>query len=359
MDPEAGQIKPVLFDAFPALQARVPHLPLGRFPTPIERACGILPPAAELWVMREDRCGAKYGGNKVRKLEFLLGAARESGAKRLVTLGGYGSHHVLATAIYGAANGFRVDAVVFPQPITPHVLQTIRAAAAANCHYHAAAGYPGIVPRVLALRMRRDSFWVAPGGSSPLGTLGWVSAGLELAAQIKAGQCPTPDAIYVALGSSGTAAGLLLGLRLASVQSRIIGVRVVDAIVCNRFALLHLARQTARYIAARIGRPVKFDPGEVTVDSRFFGGAYGRATTEGERALAAANTAGIRLETTYTGKTFAAVLADAQAGRLDGKRALFVDTFNSVDLSGLSGAGEGRELPPRLSRLFGALAAHT
>lgn len=307
--------------------------------------------------MREDECGDRYGGNKVRKLEFLIGAALEAGAKRLVTLGGYGSHHVLATAIYGAAVGLRVDAVVFPQPITPHVLETIRAAAGANCHYHAAAGYSGIVPPVIALRMRRDSFWVPPGGSSPLGTLGWVSAGIELAGQIQHKQIPVPNVIYVALGSCGTAAGLLLGLRLAGIRSEIIGVRVVDAIVCNRFATLRLAHKTARFIESRIGQPLHFEPGEFRVDSRFFGGAYGRATTAGERAVATAAAAGIQLETTYTGKTFAAILADAEAGRWAGRRALFVNTFSSVDLRGLLGAGERAVLPGRLARLGKGLEA--
>src|SRR4051794_3427357 len=115
-----------LFDALPALAANTPHDPLGRFPTRLHRLDGVVPPAVELWVKRDDEGGAAYGGNKVRKLEFLVAEARARGKGRLVTIGGFGSHHVLATGVYGRAAGLAVDAVVFPQPLTPHVLETVR-----------------------------------------------------------------------------------------------------------------------------------------------------------------------------------------------------------------------------------------
>src|SRR5690349_19914045 len=107
--PPAGQ--PALFRAFPALAGRVPWLPLGRFPTPVGRLEVLVPPSVELWIKHYDQSGTTYGGNKVRKLEFLLGDAKTRGARRLVTLGAIGSHHVLATAIYGRQAGFAVDAV--------------------------------------------------------------------------------------------------------------------------------------------------------------------------------------------------------------------------------------------------------
>ena len=93
----------------------LPFAPLGHFPTRIHRVDGALSSAVELWVKRDDESGVRYGGNKVSKLEFLIGEARARGAERLVTMGGFGSHHVLATAIYGQAAGMGVDAIVFPQ----------------------------------------------------------------------------------------------------------------------------------------------------------------------------------------------------------------------------------------------------
>ena len=350
-----------LFSAFPALADRVPFSPLGRFPTRVHRLSGVLPPAVDLWVKRDDESGTAYGGNKVRKLEFLVADAVARKKSRLITMGGFGSHHVLATAVYGRAAGLEVDAVVFPQPITEHVKETVLAAASTGLTYHPVAGIPSVGPRVLALRARRGSVWIAAGGSSPVGSLGYVAAGLELAAQIAAGECPIPDVIYVALGSCGTAAGLLVGLRAAGITSRLVAVQVVDRVVCNRGATLRLAARTRRLIEKKLEKRLPIESGasgkpgigDFIVDPRFFGGAYGLATDEATSAVAAAAASGLPLETTYTGKTFAALLADAQAGLLDGKRVLFFDTYSSVDLAPLLAAAPAPALlPPRLAKLF-------
>src|SRR4051812_10755020 len=89
-------------------------------PTAVDRV------ADDLWVKREDRAGTVYGGNKVRKLEYLLGRVAETGGD-VLTLGAVGSHHLLATALYGSRAGIRVHGVVFPQPDSPHARETARA----------------------------------------------------------------------------------------------------------------------------------------------------------------------------------------------------------------------------------------
>ncbi len=339
-----------LFDALPSLRGKLPHLPLGRFPTRVERIEGVAP--CELWVKRDDDCATAYGGNKVRKLEFLLADARARGKTRLVTVGGWVSHHVLATAIYGAAHGFAVEAVLFPQPVTERVRANLLALAATGARLRAAASYAGVPLKVVRARLGGDAAWIAPGGSSPVGTLGWASAGLEIAAQVRGGALPAPDVVYAALGSCGTVAGLWLGLRMAGMPARVVGVRVVDRVVTNRRAVVKLADATARLIARHAPLP-SLAEAELVVDHRFFGGGYGHSTAEAEAAIAAAAKAGIALEPTYTGKAFAALLADARAGLLDGKRVLFVDTYNSVDVSTLIQRSPGPSaLPPRLRELF-------
>jgi len=344
-----------LFDALPSLSGRLPHLPLGRFPTRVHRLDGVLPASVELWLKRDDESGAPYGGNKVRKLEFLLGEARARGRRRLVTVGGYGSHHVLATALYGAACGFSVDAVLFPQPVTDRVRENLLALAATGARLFPASSYAGVPLKVVRSRLGRGAHWIAPGGSSPVGTLGWVSAGFELAAQVRAGALPAPDVVYAALGSCGTVAGLWLGLRMARLATRVVGVRVVDRLVAHRRAAIKLAARTERLIA-RFAEPPPLAEVALDVDHRFFGPGYGHSTDEAEQAIAAAAPA-VRLDPTYTGKAFAALLADARAGLLDGKRALFVDTYNSVDLSALIARSPGPpSLPPLLRRLFDATA---
>lgn len=350
--------QPALFRAFPELATRIPWLPLGRFPTRVQRVTGLLPPSVELWIKRDDESGVAYGGNKVRKLEFLLADARARGRRRLATMGGIGSHHVLATAVYGRQEGFAVDAVVFPQPVNAHVREQMLADVAAGARLHPTRGYLGVP--LAAARLRRGAAWIAPGGSSPVGTLGYVSGALELLEQVARGELPPPDVIYVALGSCGTAAGLLLGLggarSLARIDAELVGVRVVDRLVSNARVTRGLAHRTAALLAARGTdwfnqcRLARF-----RVEHGFFGGAYGRATPAADAAVARAAAVGLQLEPTYTGKAMAALLADADAGRLDGRRVLFMHTYNGVDLAPLIASGPGVEgLPAALRRHFAA-----
>jgi 1-aminocyclopropane-1-carboxylate deaminase/D-cysteine desulfhydrase-like pyridoxal-dependent ACC family enzyme len=354
---------PALFRAFPALATTVPWVPLGRFPTRVERVHDLVPPSVELWVKRDDESGAIYGGNKVRKLEFLLGEARARGATRLVTLGAIGSHHVLATAVYGRAAGFAVEAIVFPQPLTDHVREQLLADLAAGATLLPTRGYLGVPWASWRRRRRAGTAWVPAGGSSPVGTLGYVSAGLELLEQIASGELPRPDVVYVALGSCGTAAGLLVGLAgapsLPRLDGAVVAVRVVDRVVSNAGVTRRLAARSAALLAARGEK--WFDqsrPLALRVDHRFFGGAYGRSTPASEAAVARAAAVGLRLEPTYTGKAMAALLADAESGALDGKRVLYLHSYNSVDLAPLLAGGPGPDaLPPSLRRHFVAGAA--
>ena len=357
-DHDSGAGEPALFRAFPALAARVPWMALGRFPTAVERVEGLLPPSVELYVKRDDRSGSVYGGNKVRKLEFLLAEARAAGAERLVTLGGIGSHHVLATAIYGRQAGFAVDAVVFPQPVTDHVRAQLLADVAAGARLWPTTGYLGVPWTLWRRRRQAGAAFIAPGGSSPLGTLGYVSAGLELLEQIARGELPPPDVIYLALGSCGTAAGLLVGLggapALPALDAVVVGVRVVDRLVSSARITRRLAARSARLLAARGADWFNHcRPARLRVDQRFFGGAYGRATPAADEAVARAASAQLQLDPTYTGKAMAALLADAGAGLLDGKRVLFVHTYSSADLAPLLAAGPGpSSLPSALRRHF-------
>ena len=113
------------------LQARfgplnLPYVSLGCFPTPVERSEALSRElGCDLWVKRDDRSGALYGGNKVRKLELLLADAKRRGCARVATLCAYGSHHALATATYGAHLGLEVELFLYPQPLTPHVLDDL------------------------------------------------------------------------------------------------------------------------------------------------------------------------------------------------------------------------------------------
>jgi len=317
-----------LFHAFPALAPRLCRVPLGEFPTPVERL-----PALDVWVKRDDRSGAPYGGNKVRKLEFLLADAIARGARRIVTLCAFGSHHLLATTIYGRRAGLEVCGLVWPQPSTEHARDTLLLSAGAGACLHPARNL-AVLPFAMAglgLRHRADRrVFIPPGGSSPLGALGYVAAALELAEQVRAGALPPPDAIYVPFGSGGTAAGLAVGLRLAKLENaRIFAVRVFDRLFTHAHGLAWLANRTAALIRGAGGPDAgHFRARDFEVVHDQFGGAYGRETPAARAALAAAASCGLTLETTYTAKAFAAVLARPKgSGRI-----LFWNTFSSAPL---------------------------
>jgi 1-aminocyclopropane-1-carboxylate deaminase/D-cysteine desulfhydrase-like pyridoxal-dependent ACC family enzyme len=358
---------PALFAAYPALAKTVPWLSLGQFPTRVHRVDGLAPAGVELWVKRDDESGAEYGGNKVRKLEFLLADARARGAKRLCTLGGIGSHHVLATALYGKRAGFDVEAVVFPQPMTEHVREQLLVDLAVGAELVPTRGYAGVPLRVWQRRAQPGTQWIAAGGSSPVGTLGYVSGGLELVQQIARGELPRPDVVYVALGSCGTAAGLVIGLSELGGEVELVAVRVTDRLVANARKTRRLMDRTLTLLRADLalaGGPARLGLARdanrwarprLRVEHGYFGGAYGRETDAAAAAVRDAAAAGLRLETTYTGKTMAALLADARAGRLDGKRVLYWHTYSGADLSPLVRAAPPPEKwPAQLRRYLGA-----
>jgi 1-aminocyclopropane-1-carboxylate deaminase/D-cysteine desulfhydrase-like pyridoxal-dependent ACC family enzyme len=353
--------EPLLFQCFPALGSRVPWLPLREAPTPVEPlplgehlgpACSA---PAEIWVKRDDLTSSRYGGNKVRKLEYLLAAALEQRRPAAVTSGAYGSNHVLATAIHGGALGLRIEGVLYPQPVTPRVCDQLDLMLRAGACLHAASTYLKIPHAMTAAwahaarHGRRMPALIAPGGSSPLGVLGYVDAALELRAQVDAGLCPAPDMVYLPLGTGSTAAGLLLGLALAGLHPRVMAVRVAPfpfASTATVLGLAHAAWLLLWRAGARTGggrspsgrglpRP---QPGQLSVVGGFLGPGYGHLTPAADEAVAVAAVRGLSLEPVYTGKTLAGLLDHARSGRLAGKRVLFLNTHSSADLSALRGA---------------------
>lgn len=325
-----------IFAEFPELEGRLPFRSLGLFPTPIEPLPELLPRAleVEVWVKREDLAGERYGGNKVRKFEFLLAEAGDR-PRRLITTGAYGSNHVLATAIYGREIGCSVDAVLFPQPPSPWVTRSLLAQQGLGLRQHFTrthAGLAWVAPR--ALLSRPQPTIIPAGGSSPLGTVGWWSGGLEVRAQVRSGSVPRFDAVYVALGSAGTAAGLWLGLGDAATE--LVGVKVAPWPFGSAANVRWLAARTLRLVSRHSDRgrgPLAPRRPLLRVVRDQLGHGYGSPTPAATRALEQAARCGLALDPTYTGKTLAALISDAESGRLRGKRVLFLNSYNSRSLA--------------------------
>jgi 1-aminocyclopropane-1-carboxylate deaminase/D-cysteine desulfhydrase-like pyridoxal-dependent ACC family enzyme len=318
-------------------------LDFGNYPTPVEHLARLSTAKTALWVKRDDLTNPLYGGSKVRKLGALLEDAQNRGAKRVVTLGAIGSHHVLATGVFGKLAGFSVEAVVMPRPESPHVLSTARASVAQGVQLIPARSYAEAVQR-LALRVAEGSYAIPAGGSSRVGTLGVMAAAVELEAQVRIGVLPEPDLIVVALGSGGTAAGLCAGLLHTTLQTRVLGVVVAEP--SKVFA--HKARTLAEQLVEPDAR--KDAAARLEVERAFLGEGYGIPTNAGEHAAREAERCGLVLDETYTAKAFAAALSRIALGRE--RTVLFWNTLSSANMEHLLlDAPEEHELPPEIRGL--------
>ena len=292
---------------FPGVRA-IPRVALCTLPTPVDAVP--LAGGRTLLVKRDDLSASPIGGNKPRGLEWLLGGVRAG--DRIVTVGPRGSNHALATSVYARRLGARVTVFRWPQHMSP-VAIAVDAALRREEGVVDTPWLPVAYARAFARRARGDR-WIPAGGASPLAILGHVNAGLELADQIERGDSPKPDVVFVPLGTGGTAAGLVLGLRIAELDVPVVAVRVVPRIVGRARRVAALANAAARLLERHAGvRVPRVSASDVRVDHSRFGGEYGRPLPDASVVAGVVAAAGIRLDDTYSTKACAAALASTDA----------------------------------------------
>lgn len=319
-----------LGNAFPGIASGAPKIEIASLPTPVSRhEVEFGDSSRTVYVKHDDQTSDLYGGNKLRKLEYLFGRALDEGAKRVVTFGAAGSNHALATAIHAKKLGLDCTCYLSNQRTNPKVPVTLAKHAEIGTDIVSWRRAP-VNLNLLRQYFRNPDTWVIPlGGTCWYGTLGFVNAGIELAAQIESGELERPSRVYVANGTMGTAAGLALGFALADLAIELHAVRVASTDYANPTRFRHILRKTATQMH-RLDTSVPEDLVEktrVTWRDGFFAGGYAHyddATTAGvEFAEAQLD---LKLETTYTGKAMAALTQDAATH--DGP-ALFWNTYNS------------------------------
>ncbi len=343
-----------LFERYPTLAKKIPRLAFGEFPTPVERLSGISHRLKrdDLYIKRDDLTSRVYGGNKVRKLELLLADALKQGATRVITSGGAGSNHALATAIYGKKAGLKTVLMLFRQPnsysVRHNLIMNLISGADLIHHdtYHEHAQAFEEKVRQYESADGKKPYVIPLGGSRAVGAVGYVNAGIELAAQIAAGEVPRPSRIYLALGTMGTAMGLLLGLKAAGIKTNLQAVRAVPDYVASIDRCQLLFNQTSKFLCEMEPSFPSFtlEPEDLTIRQEYFGEKYGLFTAE---AMSAATlfgeSDGIVLDGTYTGKAAAAFLADVRGGS-DGPL-IFWNTKNSRPLPHEAMAADYHMLP--------------
>ena len=310
----------------------LPRLPLGAAPTPVEPLARL---GAELGIdlsaKRDDFTGFGGGGNKVRKLEFLMADARAKGASVVITAGGLQSNHARITA--AAARRCGMTPVLVLRGEKPPAAQgnlLLDHLFGAEIDYLDAARFPveheaRMQALAAAAEARGETAYVIPvGGSNALGAAGYVACALELAEQYRAAGRPAPDVLLVTVGSGGTLAGLTVGCAAVWPQTRVVGVTVSISPVpfADRVARI------ANAVAELVGVARRWQPAEIALEQGYVGPGYAIMSEAGNAAIRrAARAEGMLLDPVYTGKGFAGLIGSVETGVIRrGSSVLFLHT---------------------------------
>jgi 1-aminocyclopropane-1-carboxylate deaminase/D-cysteine desulfhydrase-like pyridoxal-dependent ACC family enzyme len=312
--------------SFPLTISDLPRVRLGQFPTPLEPLPNLTQALGgpALWVKRDDAVGPALGGNKTRKLEFLLGEAAQRGAQAVATFGGLQSNFARQMAAGARAFGMEPHCFYFaPRPARLEGNLLLAQLMGAHLHFIPFGGGDGgmgmtveqatqlvrwvvrLTPGLLGKRV----YYMPVGGHTPAGCVGYVLAALEIHEQLRERNIERAT-IVVAAGTGGTLAGLLAGFRLWRVPHRLIGIDVGKLWRGFPASIAALASE----ICALLGQPHDIQPGDVPlIEGTYVGEGYARTTSESIEALRlAARHEGLLLDPVYTSKAMAGLISLSQ-----------------------------------------------
>ncbi len=319
---------------------KIPRLLFAHLPTPVEALPRL---SAELkgprlFIKRDDQTGLALGGNKTRKLEFLLAEAQANGARTLITAGAVQSNHCRQTAAAAARFGLGCILVLAgdpPEQASGNLL--LDDLLGAEVVWTTRAERDAALKRIFdeAWSAGRRPYLIPYGGSNPTGAAAYAYALQELK-----GQMPQADWIVFPSSSGGTQAGLVLGARLENWTGRILGISVDEPAEVLRARVAKLAEETSELFGARLS----FSPEEVLVNSDYLGGGYGvMGAREKEAIQLFARMEAILLDPVYTGRAAAGLIDLIRKGfflstetvlfwHTGGTPALFAETYSKAIL---------------------------
>ena len=302
-----------LYANFPKLNQWVSPLSVVDLPTPVESLPQL---GSQAWIKRDDLTHEEYGGNKIRKLAFILSEAAAQGKRHIVTFGAIGTNHGVATAMLCKQLGFKCTIILFNQPVTDAVKKNLKLMK----YFDAQLIYKGSLTNAVRyfylnpLRLNPKTYFLFAGGSNEAGTLGFINAAYEIQQQVEMGDMPEPEKIICPVSSAATLAGLTLGCQWAGLKTKVIGVRVSPShlgpfAACTPGTVTALMKKTQRKMS-------KFEPSlkqqplpSVNINERYYGEGYGHSTAKADRAIERMDSIkGLKLDQTYSAKAFAAFL---------------------------------------------------
>jgi L-cysteate sulfo-lyase len=327
--------------------ARFARIRLAHLPTPLEplprlsEALGL-----DLWIKRDDCTGLAGGGNKTRKLEFLLGAAFEQEADTLVTQGAVQSNHVRQTAAAAAAHGLACEIILEERTGSKasdyvgngNVLLDRLFGATIRTVPGGTDMAAELEKTAAQVRARGGKPYVIPGGgSNPVGARGYVDCARESVVQADEMDLEV-HRIVTATGSAGTHAGLVAGLAVMGADIPVLGIGVRAPKDRQEANVFKLAEETA----ALLGQPGRVTRERVVADCDYVGEGYGLIDQGVIDALTlAARLDGIVLDPVYSGKAMKGLIALARAGQFKGETVVFLHTGGAQGLFGYQSEIEG------------------
>ena len=309
--------------------SNIPRFSLGLLPTPLHPL--ELPEAreqgVELLVKRDDLTGLAFGGNKTRKLEFLLGAAVAQGCDAVVTGGAAQSNHCRQTAAAAARAGMECHLALGGQEVSPTGNLLLDDLLGARIHWCGAQRKGEQIPSIMEdlRREGRHPFLIPYGGSNPTGALGFVAAGRELSEQLDHLD-ERRTTVVIASSSGGTQAGLMVASQSAEKPFSVLGVGI-DREDFAAGSFVTRVEDLAAQVASLSGLSPKSLHG-ATISDRFLGEGYG-VVSEGERKmlLKMARSTGLLLDPVYTVRAFTGLVQLISEGRFSrGERVIFWHT---------------------------------
>lgn len=289
---------------------KIPRIKFAHLPTAVESLPRL---SAELggpqiWIKRDDQTGLALGGNKTRKLEFLLAEAQANGARTLVTGGAVQSNHCRQTAAAAARFGFGCILVLSGEtPASPSGNLLLDQLFEAEIVWAAPEERDEVMQQTFqsAWKAGRRPYLIPYGGSNPTGAAAYTFALQELLEQGVDSGMGAPDWIVCASSSGGTQAGLVVGARLNQFQGKILGISVDESEATLREKVTKLATATAELL----DKKVTFSPKEILVNAAYLGDGYGVVgAPEREAIHLFARQEGVLLDPVYTGRAAAGLI---------------------------------------------------
>ncbi len=322
------------------LLTKHPRVKLANLPTPIEKLERLSKHLGEvnIYVKRDDETGLAGGGNKVRKLEFLIGDAISKGADTIITQGAVQSNHVRQTVAAAAKMGLKSSAILERRVTDTN--ERFDKTSNVFLNYLLGIGSLRFVPgntdmnkemekeAEIVRAMGGKPYIIPGGGSNAIGALGYVNAAVEIVSQINSQGLPI-NHVAVTSGSSGTHAGLASGFNALNAKLKLTGISIRQP---EAFQIKKIKEETDK-IAEFISIP-KVEEKDIIVNSDYVGGGYGVLSDDAMEAIhLAASYEGLLLDPVYTGKAFGGLIGMIRKGHYKkGDNVLFVHTGGELGL---------------------------